>query len=156
MKTRRPVPVADAQSAGFWEAAARHVLTIARCSVCGCFSHPPDIVCAHCGSVDPDFRFHPVSGNATVRSWTVVRQALLPGFDADVPYLIVDVELAEQADLRMTGRLMEGTGVLAASLVNGASVANGTLPAVGARVHVVFEDIADGVSIPAFRLGERV
>jgi hypothetical protein len=31
----RPPPVPDDQSAGYWEAAARHVLAIARCSRCG-------------------------------------------------------------------------------------------------------------------------
>jgi uncharacterized OB-fold protein len=81
-----------------------------------------------------------VSGDAAIRSWTVVRQALLPGFEADLPYVIVDVELVEQADLRMTGRLIDGAGAPIAA---------------GARVHVVFEVVADGVSVPAFALGAR-
>jgi hypothetical protein len=66
-----------------------------------------------------------------------VRQALLPGFEKDVPYLLVDVELVEQAGLRLTGRLLDGPD---ASL------------ALGASVQVDFEDIADGVAVPAFRL----
>jgi uncharacterized OB-fold protein len=82
----------------------------------------------------------PVSGDAAICSWTVVRQALLPGFETDLPYVIVDVELLEQPDLRMTGRLVDGVG---ASIVH------------GARVHVVFEDVAEGVSVPAFALGVR-
>ena len=38
----RPVPVPDESSTPFWEAAARHVLTLARCARCGAFTHPPD------------------------------------------------------------------------------------------------------------------
>lgn len=133
----RPVPVPDHQSAGYWAAAAGHVLAIARCSVCGVFSHPPDTVCDRCGSIEPDFQFAPVSGRGVVKSWTIVRQALLPGFDKDIPYLLVDVELMEQAGLRLTGRLLDGPDAS---------------PTLGAPVQVDFEDIADGVAVPAFRL----
>jgi uncharacterized OB-fold protein len=113
------------------------VLAIARCSCCAAFSHPPDAICARCGSAEPGFTFEPVSGRASVKSWTVVRQALLPGFENDVPYLLVDVELAEQAGLRMTGRLLDGVDAPLG---------------LGAPVQVAFEDIAPGVAVPAFVL----
>jgi uncharacterized OB-fold protein len=132
------VPVPDEQSAPFWRAAAGHVLSLARCSRCGAFSHPPDVVCPHCGSTDPGFVFTPVDGAGTVRSWTVMRQSFLPGFD-DVPFVLVDVELAAQPDLRLIGRLVDGTG---APLQAGASV------------ELVFEDVAPGVAVPAFALGD--
>ena len=135
----RPLPVPDDQSAGYWAAAARHVLAIARCSQCGVFSHPPDSVCASCGSIEPGFQFEPVSGNGVVRSWTVVRQALLPGFEPDLPYLVVDVELQEQPGLRLTGRLLDGPG---------------TPLSLGAPVRAAFEDVAPGVAVPAFRLAQ--
>ena len=61
-RTDRPVPVPDESSAPYWEAAAEHVLAVARCSRCGTFALPPDVVCPHCGSTDPDFAFEPVSG----------------------------------------------------------------------------------------------
>ncbi|HVU60158.1 MAG TPA: OB-fold domain-containing protein [Mycobacteriales bacterium] len=131
----RPVPVPDEVSAPHWQAAANHQLTIARCSECGSFSHPPDVVCEHCGSVTPQFRFMPVDGAGVVRSWTVVRQAFLPGFDT--PYRLVDVELDAQAGLRLVARLLDDLDVQLT---------------IGARVRVSFEDIADGVSVPAFRL----
>jgi uncharacterized protein len=133
----RPVPVPDDRSAPFWTAAAAHVLTVARCSRCRRYTHPPDVVCPHCGSPDPAFVFEPVSGQGAVRSWTVVRQSFLPGFDDDLPFVLVDVELVEQADLRLIGRLLDGP---AAPL------------ALGAAVRVAFEDIAEGVAVPAFAL----
>ncbi len=137
----RPIPVPDEESAPFWRAAADHRLTVARCSRCDAFTHPPDVVCQHCGTTDPAFRFIPVSGRGTVRSWTVMRQSFLPGFQGDVPFVLVDVELAEQDDLRLIGRLMDG---IAAPV------------RVGSPVHVVFEDLVSGVAVPAFALHEHL
>ncbi len=64
-----------------------------------------------------------------------MRQSFLPGFD--VPFVLVDVELRAQADLRMIGRLMDGPDAAIS---------------VGAAVSIVFEDIAPRVSVPAFAL----
>jgi uncharacterized protein len=133
----RPVPVPDERSAPYWEAAARHELTAARCSRCRAFTIPPGPVCPHCQATDPDFRFEPLSGRGTVRSWTLMRQSFLPGFDADVPFVLVDVELDDQADLRMIGRLVDGP--------------DASLHA-GDRVTAAFEDIGPGVAVPAFAL----
>jgi uncharacterized OB-fold protein len=133
----RPVPVPDERSAPFWEAAANHVLAVARCSRCGAYAHPPDAVCSNCGSTDPGFAFQPVSGRGSVRSWTVVRQSFLPGFDADLPFVLVDVELVEQAELRLIGRLLDGPHAPLA---------------LGAAVRAAFEDIAPGMAVPAFVL----
>ena len=135
--TERPVPVPDEASAPFWSAAAEHVLTAARCAHCGQFSMPPDVVCPHCRSSDPRFEFTPVSGRGAVRSWTIVRQAFLPGFEDDLPFVLVDVELVEQQELRMIGRLLDGPD---AELH------------VGDTVVVGFEDLAPGVAVPAFEL----
>jgi uncharacterized protein len=132
--SQRPVPVPDGTSAPFWAAAAEHVLTVARCTNCGTMAVPPDVVCTACGSTDPEYEFTPVSGAGVVRSWTVVRQSFLPGFE--VPFVLVDVELVEQADLRLVGRLLGDAGALR----------------VGAEVTVTFEDISDEISVPAFEL----
>jgi uncharacterized OB-fold protein len=132
----RPVPVPDTVSAAYWSAAAARELHIARCSVCEAYSVPPGVTCQRCGSTTPDYSFHPVSGEGVLRSWTVVRQPFLPGFD-DLPFVLADVELVEQDELRMIGRLLDG-------------------PEVGLRigmaVRVDFEDLGDGVLVPAFRL----
>ncbi len=137
MTGQRPLPVPDPLSEGYWQAAARHELAIARCGQCGMFAHPPGAVCCACGSTDPRFEWMTVSGKGRLRSWTVVRQALLPGFADLVPYVTVDVELDEQAGLRIIGRLLDGPG---------------SPLALGARVTACFEDIAPGVAVPAFRL----
>jgi uncharacterized OB-fold protein len=140
----RPVPVPDERSAPFWEATARHVLTLARCSRCRAWVLPPDLTCPACLSSDPAFVFEPVSGRGTVRSWTVMRQSFLPGFADEVPFLLVDVELdldgpPGPSDVRMIGRLLDGPDAPVR---------------LGAPVTAAFEDVADGVSVPAFRLDE--
>ncbi len=129
----------DEQSAPFWKATADHTLTIARCSRCAAFTHPPDVVCPHCHSTDPAFAFVPVSGNGVVRSWTVMYTSFLPGFDDDVPFVLVDVELEEQPDLRIIGRLVDGVSPLLS---------------IGAAVRLAFEDLGPGIAVPAFALSD--
>lgn len=133
----KPVPVPDERSAGYWAAAGEHVLAIARCSNCGRFAMPPGMVCSGCLGTEPTFVFEPVSGAGTIRSWTIIRQAFLPGFVNDVPYVLVDVELDEQADLRMIGRLVDGVD---------------REFAIGDRVTVAFDDRTDEVAVPGFTL----
>ena len=133
--TSRPVPVPDALSSDFWAAASAHRLAIARCARCTQLSHPPDTVCPHCGSTDPAFVFEDVDGAGIIRSWTVMRQSFLPGFD--VPFVLVDVELFAESDLRLIGRLVDGPDVPLR---------------LGAPVRLAFEDIAPGIALPAFKL----
>ena len=132
----KPVPVPDAQSAGFWEAAANHVLAIQQCDQCGFLSHPPVDICRQCLSPDRSFRYEPVSGRATVKTWTVVRDAFLAGFAGDVPYVLAEAELDEHEGLRLVLFLVDGTE---------------SEMRVGMPVEVVFDDVADGVSVPHFR-----
>jgi hypothetical protein len=66
-----------------------------------------------------------------------MHQSFVPGFDDLIPFVLVDVELEEQDDLRTIGRLLDGPG---APLE------------IGAPVTVAFEDLAPGISVPAFEL----
>lgn len=137
VEARKPVPVPDDLSEGFWRAAGSHVLAVQRCAACGWYAHPPDMVCVNCLSPERAFRFEEVSGRGRVRSWTVMHDAFLPGFKADVPYVVVDVELDEQPGLRMIGLLADGPGAPLS---------------LGAPAEVVFEDVAEGIAVPQFRL----
>lgn len=137
MTTAKPLPVADESSAGYWEAAARGELALPRCSMCKHFTMPPTMVCSTCGSTDPRFAYEVVEGAGTIRSWTIVRDAFLPGFADDLPYVLIDVELDAQPDLRLIGRLVD-------RFAGGVSV--------GDRVTVAFDEIGDGVAVPSFTL----
>lgn len=133
----KPMPVPDALSSGFWEAAARHELMLQRCAACGHLTHPPDVVCVACLSSAAAFTFEPVSGRGCIRSWTIMRDTFLPAFRVDIPWVIVDVELREGP--RMVARLVDG--------------ASAPLR-IGLAVRVVFDDVADGVALPCFQLIE--
>lgn len=131
----RIVPVPDETSAPYWEACARHELALPRCAQCHQFTLPPDVTCPNCQSTEPDWTFEPAGSGGRIRTWTVMRHSFLQGFD--LPFVLVDVELDVQSDLRMIGRLLDG--------------AEAPL-AIGARVVVEFEDIDEGHALPAFRL----
>jgi hypothetical protein len=64
-----------------------------------------------------------------------MRQSFLPGFD--VPFVLVDVELRVQEDLRMIGRLVDGPDAPFS---------------MDSAVSLVFEDLGLQVAVPAFKL----
>ena len=130
----RVLPVADEVSAPYWQACASHELKLPRCGPCGRLSLPPDIVCPQCRSAEPDWTWQTVSGRGRIRTWTVVRHSFLQGFE--LPFVLVDVELDEDAGVRMVGRLVDGPEAALA---------------LGDRVELAFEDVADGIAIPSFR-----
>jgi uncharacterized OB-fold protein len=105
------VPVPDPDSAGFWESARSGVLTIARCSDCRRWQHPPAEACRHCGGA---LAFEPVTGLGEVFSFIVVRQATVPGHEA--PYVVALVQLAEDAGVRLVGVLRVAQDVAAVGL----------------------------------------
>jgi uncharacterized OB-fold protein len=133
----RPVPVPDETSELFWRATAEGTLALARCARCHTFAHPPEPVCPHCHHTDPDFRFESVDGRGVLRSWTVVRQSFLPGFE--VPFVLADVEL-DGTSVRLVGRLLDGPD---ADLRAGAAVA------------IAFEPLEGGAAVPAFVLADQ-
>ena len=82
-----------------------------------------------------NFEFIPVDGCGEIRSWTVMRQSFLPGFEQ--PFVLVDVELTVQPGLRLIGRLVDGPSARLR---------------LGLPVRLAFEDVAPGVSVAAFAL----
>lgn len=136
----KPLPVPDERSEGFWQAAAKHVLAIQRCDACGHMAHPPAVVCPACLSLEARFTFTPVPPRGRLRTWTVMRDAFLPGFRGDIPWAIGDAELDGTGGVRLIARLAENAG---------------TAFTLGAAVEVVFEDVAAGVALPVLRLVDR-
>ena len=133
----KPVPVPDRESEGFWSAAVRHTLVVQRCHSCGRLAHPPVVMCPGCLSADPDFTFVPVGTRAKLRTWTVMRDAFLPGFRADVPWVIAEAELDDAPGIRMVGRLLDSADAALSR---------------DAVVEFVFEDISDEISLPVLKL----
>ena len=128
---QRPEPPITVRTGEYWRSGADGRLRIARCQGCGWRLHPPRPLCPKCRG--RDIRFEPVSGRGTVYSYTINRYAWFPGMPP--PYVIAEVELEEQAGLKIT------TGIV------------GCAPEavrIGMAVSVAFEQVGE-TWIPVFR-----
>jgi uncharacterized OB-fold protein len=101
-----PLPdVADPLTGEFFAGAARGELVIPRCGQCGRFVWYPAAECPACAS--DDLRWVPVSGDATLFSWAVVRRPFLPAFEAMVPFVTALVALVEDPSVRLCSYVVD-------------------------------------------------
>ena len=70
------------------------------CAVCGKVRHYPRLLCDSCYSDQVVWK--PASGTGTIHSWTVAHHAFHPAFKAELPYVLVTVDLDE--GVRALGR----------------------------------------------------
>lgn len=89
----RPLPVLSGIAEPFWAAARERRLVIQRCLSCRAYRFPPEIACFHCGSTE--YEWAPVSGRATLYTWTVAHPPLLPFFRERAPWPVAVVQLEE-------------------------------------------------------------
>ncbi|HVM96137.1 MAG TPA: Zn-ribbon domain-containing OB-fold protein [Candidatus Acidoferrales bacterium] len=128
----KPLPRPNEDSAPYWEAAQRGELRMQRCTGCSHVRFPPSLLCPRC--LSPQHEWAKLSGRGTVYSWIVVHQSQHPAFNADVPYNVTIVELAEGP--RLHTHIVE--------------CANDQIR-IGMPVEVVFERINDEVTLPKFK-----
>jgi len=91
-----PIPVPDPDTAPYWEGLKNGKLMLCRCDDTGKCIHPPLERSRFTGG---PVHFDEVSGEGTVFSFIVVRQALVPG--RMPPYVVGLIELDEQPGLRI-------------------------------------------------------
>lgn len=144
------VPDNDSEWKEFYAAARQHRLVVRKCAACGLLRYPPTHGCPWC--MEPGWSWHEVSGRGTIVSYEIVVQAIQPGFKEIAPYPVVLVELDEQR-----GQPSPDDGLrIIANLVrpDGASEAEAGV-AIGKRVRVVFQDLADHLALPQFTLTDE-
>ncbi|MEX1668103.1 Zn-ribbon domain-containing OB-fold protein [Zhongshania guokunii] len=129
-KTVGPVPELDELNSFFWTSGADGKLRMQYCEDCQYWQHPPSVCCRKC--LGEGIAAKPMSGTGTVAAITVNRMPWIPGLK--IPYILVIVELDEQAGLRLTSAM---PGVEPESV------------AIGDRVKVRFEQRED-VWMPFF------
>ena len=127
----RPVPVPDAATEPYWNAAREHRLVMPRCMDCGRYHFYPRTLCPYCSS--SRLEWTQCSGLGTVYSFTVVHRAPSPAFAAEAPYIVAVVELDEGT------RLMTNITGCAPDAVR-----------VGAKVRVTFRQLSGPVTLPVF------
>jgi len=102
VKPFRILPRVTPENEHFWRGGRLGELCFLRCQTCGYWIHPPAPICGSC--LSRDVAPEPVSGQGVVHAFTVNHQAWIPSFDP--PYVVAVVELAEQADLRVTTNII--------------------------------------------------
>jgi uncharacterized OB-fold protein len=86
----------------FWTSGEDGRLRFTRCQSCGYWIHPTGPICPSCHSWE--LAPEEVSGEAILHTYTVNRQAWIPGFEP--PYVVAIVALPEQEGLRLTTNLV--------------------------------------------------
>jgi hypothetical protein len=103
--TDKPLPQPDRDSAPYWEGVAAGEIRLQRCSDCGAWRWPARAICNRCRSFAAQWM--KASGLGTVVSWIRTHQVFIRNFADEVPYVTVEVQLDEQDDIRLIGRLVE-------------------------------------------------
>ena len=130
-----PLPAVTDDTRPFWDACRARRLVVQRCTGCGALRHPPSPVCWRCRGFAHDGMA--VSGRGTVFSHATVHRAFLPGLEAAVPYVVAVVALDDAPGVRLVSNVID---------VDPAAVR------IGLPVEVCFEDVADDVTVPRFRV----
>jgi hypothetical protein len=126
----RVLPRLDNDNRFFWTGGEDGTLRFLRCQSCQQFVHPPVPVCPAC--LGRKLAPEPVSGRATVHSFTVNVQEWIPGSES---YVIGLVSIDEQPDVRLITNLVD---------------CDPDAIEIGSAVEVVFEHQED-VYLPLFR-----
>ena len=132
MTAIKPLPPVDAESRAYWAACNDNRLLLQVCAACGHRQHYHRRLCVRCGGVE--LSDLDASGAGTIRSFTIIRRAVSSAFEADVPYVVALVTLAE------------GPTVMA-------NILDAPLDAlaIGASVELVFERRNEEINVPQFR-----
>ncbi len=131
----RPQPATGRDNAFFWEGVEAGELRIQRCNACGHLAHPPQPLCASCGSADQGYVVS--SGRGVVYSHVTHHYPPLPGVER--PHTVLLVELEE--GVRLVSEWAAGVDVERVR--------------VGQPVQVAFTAVPGGALRPTFRPSDR-
>jgi uncharacterized OB-fold protein len=128
---QKPVPVASIESKPYWEGVRQHRLLIPSCEDCGHRWFPPSLLCPNCNSARTAWMQS--SGHGKIFSYVVFHRVYHRGFASEVPYVVALIELEE------------GPRLLSSIVGTPPDAIECEMP-----VRVVFDDVAEDVTIPKF------
>jgi uncharacterized protein len=129
---QKPLPTPTDLARPFWEALRRGQLRLQRCTACGHFNQPPQIICPRCHG--RALEWTPVANTGTLYSYTIVHRPPMAAFKADVPYGVGLVDV-DGTDTRLLTNILGPVKDLH----------------VGMRVELVFEPASDEITLFKFR-----
>jgi uncharacterized protein len=144
------VPDNDSEWKEYFAHARQHRLVMRACSACGLMRYPPTHACPWCMSLD--WAWKEVSGTGTIYSYETVFHAIQPGFKDATPYVTVLVELDEQ---RGRPTVDEALRIIGNLVKPDLTFEDDQKVAIGKRVRVVFQDLADHLALPQFALTDE-
>lgn len=126
----RPLPRPTAVSRPYWDACARHELTVQRCRACARLVFIPQAFCRWC--LSPELEWVPSSGRGTLYSYTVIWRPQSPAFAP--PYVAGIIRMDDGYDMMSNIVGCDPDDVR-----------------VGMPLEVTWQDERDGISLPVFR-----
>ena len=133
MDFTKPYPTPIPLTAPFWQGLRDEQILLQRCGDCEQWVFYPRSNCHSC--LSPNLHWHQVSGEGTLHTFTISRQATAPHFADEVPQLIAMVDLAEGVRLTSTLVVDEPEEIK-----------------IGAKVKPVFDHVNGEVTLLRFRL----
>lgn len=100
-----PYPIPEYGAEAYWAACNDERLVMQQCTACKKYRWHPSPLCTFCA--DDAFTWTQLSGRASVKTWTVVTHPVHPAAVTKVPYVVVEVEIEEQAGLTMLSNLID-------------------------------------------------
>ncbi len=129
----KPYPTPTPETEPFWQGLRNERVLLQKCDDCGTWIFYPRSNCSNCLSTN--LSWHEVSGEGTLYTFTVTRQATAPHFVDEVPQLIAMIDLDEGVRLTSTLIADETTQI-----------------SIGAKVIPEFDHINEEVTLLRYRL----
>jgi len=129
--------ITDRWTQEFWSACQDHQLRVPYCSDCGLHRMPPTPFCPSC--LGRELRWSDLSGHGIVFSYTVVRRAIPPAVEDQIPYVPAVIALQGCPDIKLISAIVDS---------------DIERICIGAEVSVVWRPDAAGQALPFFELSQ--
>jgi hypothetical protein len=131
------LPTPNEETKFFWEGCKRHKLLFQRCFTCGLVRWPVNIICPEC--LSREYNIVESKGRGVIFTYVIYHYAYHEAFKEKIPYNVAIIKLKE-GPMILSNIIDCNNDALACEL----------------PVEVVFEDINGDVSLPKFKIIEKV